>query len=264
MGIPPRDLSRELFVEIGLDTVKRAKVDALTDAGLWVHRLVGVNLQSAIDAGSHSLIILCANPGRGKTTLCLQVLDSHLASGGMALRVDAERKSDCVSLDEAIERTLRTFEPTLAAEEGRSFRGLLEAGKPLLVLLEDLNRIDHPTRFLQRILSWSRIPSDLAQSGSPIGGRGSQQVVVLVPIWPTYRDEIATRLKESPWVTILELDSMEADEADAAVRLILERTGHPLGSARRKEMIERLERDPILIGLMGRLLATSPTFAGRN
>jgi hypothetical protein len=257
LGIPPRDLSRELLVEIGLFTVKQAETEALTEPRLWVQRAAGSDLQSAIDTGNHGLIVLCANPGRGKSVVGLQTLESHLASGGLALRVDAGRVSDCETLDEAIERTLRTFEPALAPEDGRSFRRLLEPAKPLLVLLEDVNRIDHTSRFLRKIISWCRSPADPHESDHLLKGRRSQGVVVLVPIWPTFRDEITTRLMESPWVTIHELDVMEVAEADEAVRRIFDGHSEAIGSAHRGEIVERLGRDPILIGLLGRLLASN-------
>ena len=257
LGIPARDLSRGLLAEIGRASLKQARREALTDPGLWVDRAAGVRLRSLLDTGGPRLIALVAGPGRGKTVLGLQALDAHLRSGGLGLCVEADRVGDCHNMDEAVGRTLRSFAPDLAPGQEQTFRRLLEPRSPLLVLLDDVNRENRPVWLLQRVVAWAR-PLEASSTG-PEGrdpGADRSTTVVLVPVWPAYREQIEARLKESPWVTTVEVDRMEPGEADEALGRVLEAAGCLLGPARRSEIVRRLERDPVLIGLLGRLLAT--------
>ena len=258
LGISAPDLSPELLAEIGLASLERCQQEALTDPNLWINREAGAQLRSRLSIGGHSLIALVGDPGRGKTSLGFQALVAHLRSGGFGLCVDAERIGDCHNLDEAIGETIRSHSPNLALGQERAFRQFLEPGRTFVVLLEDLNRAASPTRLLQKIIALTR----------PQGGKSLNEisrtptkpgasVVVLMPTWPAHMEEVATRLKESPWITMLNVNHMDPREADEALARVFDAARSSVGPALRVEIAVRLERDPILIGLLGRLLISN-------
>jgi hypothetical protein len=141
-------------------------------------------------------------------------LKKHLGSGGYGLWVSDELLRECTSLETALDKVLRDLYPSLLPDAGRVALRLIPEGSRLLLIVDDVNRANNPTRQVENLINWSKPkqsePSDSPSSFSPY--------LVVCPVWPQILGSISRDLKETAWVNNVFISSMTSAEGMVAVQ----------------------------------------------
>ena len=142
------------------------------DASLWVDRGFDKELANKLDG---NVVFLVGGSGCGKSVGCHKLLSEHIESGGFGLVVGHRAVADSLWVEQAIEETLRRHHPHLSQGAGAEALGLASRHKPLLMVIEDINRSVAPTKLIERLVSWSRQRE---------GNQQASNWRVYCPVWP--------------------------------------------------------------------------------
>lgn len=178
LGTPVRRLSQSLLSD--LSDLSLARLERPDEGQAWVSRLADGELGSV----DRPIVFVTAPSGAGKTILCRRRLQAHRAGGGIAIVLSHSVLEHATTLDAAIDLALRDLEPSL--EPHQSAIPFCTADRPLLLLLEDINRSADPAGLVAKILSW--VPEKTLKDTA---------WRLFCPIWPTTwaRLDDATRKK---------------------------------------------------------------------
>jgi hypothetical protein len=100
-----------------------------------------------------SVYVVTGESGSGKSVSCYQVLSSHLAQGGTGLWIPGEIAARAVSLEEAVDLTLRSLHPTIEPTAGGVALRLGNLAQRLVVVVDDINRRGNPAESLRKLLT---------------------------------------------------------------------------------------------------------------
>jgi hypothetical protein len=82
--------------------------------------------------------------------------------------------ADSLSVDQAVEATLRQLCPSLAPGCGDEACNAGPAAEPLLLVVDDINRSGQASVLLEKLLRWNNIAANKKESGWRL----------LCPLWP--------------------------------------------------------------------------------
>lgn len=200
--------------------------------------------------------ILTGPSGSGKSVACYQLLSQVLSNGGIGIWIAAETADDSLSLDEAITKTLRGYCPSLGLEAGRIAQALTAQHKvPLIIVVDDLNRTAAPSHCIRKIIAWTR--RAFTENTPPEKSTDSRDVPrIVIPAWNHFWNSIASQYRRDPVVSELSTQPMTPDEAHACLEAC---SKQPMGKQMSFDLARRLEFDPILLGLWGKLYGHSPS-----
>lgn len=188
--------------------------------------------------GGHSMLL--GPSGVGKTTLSLQILKLHAEKGGFGLVIPHETVDKVTSLAEAIDVELRKLEPFLSPNSGHSALSLTSAGLPFLVVIEDANRANDPTKTFNKVVEWALKKEDEKEGHS---------WRLLCPIWPRYIDSLHQKWKNNQRIVWQTIGSYTDKQAEDAIRKKGKEAGHRLWPATITAIAKALGNDPLLIAL---------------
>jgi hypothetical protein len=123
---------------------------------------------------SKPLLFLVGPSGSGKSLLAHQLLASQLDEGLIGVWIPSEVAERHTLLSAALEECLRTLYPTMPAGSGDTCLKLASPERPLVVIIDDINRSTSPARLLDKAISWSRPPN--LSAGHETGGVSSVRV----------------------------------------------------------------------------------------
>ena len=178
LGVEPIRLSRRLLRDLSIRSLEAAR---LPDAELWVDRECDVTLGSD---GWYGVEFVVGESGLGKSVACAKSLQRHIEGGGLGLMMKDDVIAQSLSVEEAIDHTLRRLQPSLGQDVGGEALSLASEGSPMVLVLEDVNRSPQPARMVELLAGWSK----QASQGNDRRWR------MLCPAWPRTialtRDEV--------------------------------------------------------------------------
>ena len=201
LGIEQEQLSRPLLHKLSQDCLSaRRPPDDQPDA--WIDREAD---RALADAKQRDVVFLLANSGQGKTIACYKHLEAHVARGGCGLILSDEVVDGAVTLDGAVEVTLRQLHPSLVAGSGAEARALCSHDDPFVLVVEDVNRSGRARQIVEKIASWGQEKQS-----------GATPYRVLCPVWPrilAMAGEQQRRRIEALSIAMTPLTNREACEA---------------------------------------------------
>jgi hypothetical protein len=209
---------------------------------------------TAIRNPAVALHLLVGPSGVGKSVIGQDLLRRHTAQGGASLWIPGEVAETAATLAEGIEKALCSLHPRLGAGAGQATLRLVTTDHPLLLVIDDINRSNHPTRLLQKLIGWSRPPS-------PGGGEAlvpRNPVRIVCPVWDSYWMPLRQLYESLGWIRWHGVGAMTRPEAMNCLRHAMAERAELLTSEELDGFAECLGDDPILLGLFGRMLREDP------
>jgi hypothetical protein len=197
---------------------------------------------------SISLLLLTGPSGAGKSVVAQTALAKHLQAGNIGLRVPGEVAERASSLHEALASGLRSLHGHFDSDVGRSTLEFGTSDRPLLVVIDDINRTQQPTRLLEKIIGWSR-PS---QEGSAKALRGNFRIIC--PVWEAHAFAVQLKHRSTDWIQFQIVQSFLRRESIAYLNEVLNDSTIAFGPQKLEQFAEILRDDPILLGLFAEIL----------
>ena len=244
LGIVQERVSRELLRELSQSSLQVS--DLPEDNELWVRRQLDQELENAI---GRDVVFVVAESGIGKSVACYKRLTANVERGGFGLVIPHGIIADSMSLDQAIDATLRLLHPSLIQGAGGEARSLASERRPLLMVVEDINRSAHPTSLIERMASWS------VKKGKDEPAGNWQ---LLCPVWPRLLATLGDEARKNISKLVLTASPLTADEGTAAVLRRREHAGAPTTLLEAQAVASALGNDPLLIALQDPSASSSP------
>ncbi|MCC9605261.1 hypothetical protein LOC68_23845 [Blastopirellula sp. JC732] len=255
LGISADMLSLPLLKELASQTVSAYLHELFCSENAIVETATTRRLLTLSSCDQPNVQVLTGPSGSGKSVACYRLLFEVEASGGIGLWLPAENVATSMSLEEAITKTLQTFCPNLSLNAGRLVRELVTAHKaPLVIVVDDVNRTSTPSQCIRKLISWNR-REDAAGTPSQSAQIVHDQPHLVIPVWNHFWNSIASRYRDDRCVGELSTRPMTRDEAYDCLQACSQQT---IGQLAAFDLARKLEYDPILIGLWGRMYGRAP------
>ena len=171
LGVEPTHLSEESLSDLSVRSV--GSTPLLDDPERWVDRDVDEKLRNHFE---NRVQFVLGESGVGKSVACLKCLQQHVEAGGFGLVVTDGVLGTSLTVEDAVERTLRNLQPTLVDGVGSEALWLAsENDEQFLLVIEDINRSAQPPRLVEKLSAWS------VRAGKEKDRRGWR---ILCPVWP--------------------------------------------------------------------------------
>ncbi len=147
-------LSPELLHELSL---KSLEVNHPPDnAEAWISRALDTTLALCLH---RNVTFVVAGAGQGKSVACYRLLKSHVQAGGFGLVLSHDVISSATTLDQAIADALHQLHPALASNEETAL-SICSPERPLLLVVEDINKANQTQLLAEKIARWSRTQAE--------------------------------------------------------------------------------------------------------
>lgn len=237
LGIKEERLSLELLRELSQQSLEEnSPIVPKTE------RIEREDVQQLMQTLAHPMAFLLGESGFGKSIACLQHLTEHIAQGGCGLVISHEILERAHSLSDAVDIALHQLHRELVHDSGTVALSLCSSERPLLLVIEDVNKSAQPGQLIDRLVSWgARAASDRSDS--------AQSWHLICPTWPelvgALGDDACKRI--APLATRLGRYS----RADATKALLSRaaREDVDLSPLEAESIADALDCDPLLIGL---------------
>jgi hypothetical protein len=239
LGIDQERLSADLLREISLRSCDSyAAHERLCGEATWIDRSLDEELHRRLMRSSREVTLLVMGSGEGKSTASYRLLRKHLDAGGFGLWIEPRFVEQAMTVEGAVEATLKSLYPTLETGSGARASELSAQGEDgLLLVVDDVNRVPQPSSLVRRIEAWS-------QSLSP-------SYRILCPVWPQVLDPLLERSRETLESLCFYGEGFSLEEGIAAVERKAELVGRKLTRVETEEIATDLGNDPLLIDLWG-------------
>lgn len=133
------------------------------------------------DIKFQNLNLVVGTSGSGKTTICTHYLLKKRDKGHPVLVLRDENIQNSLNLDEAIEKELIRYSDQLVSGCGRKALELCSLENPLIILIEDINRVNNTDQLIEKVLSWAQ---------------NERRIKILCPIWYQKISTLSLKQKE--------------------------------------------------------------------
>lgn len=244
---PVTHMSPDWLVEMGhTSLLQRQSRPDFETATKRVSRACAADLQEAFATPSTALVWVVATPGKGKSVVAVDAASAHLQDGGFALWLSEQDVNDAESPWEAVDSALRRDCRTLEAEAGKQTLRLATNSRRLVLLIDDLNRLQNPEDAFRKVRNWVRRASTPADNEKDQGGSGSSFVFVC-PIWPQHLDKLdksrAVPSERPSWEETFEVPKFSESETTSIF------SGTNLTALEVQAIADELDFDPLLCSL---------------
>lgn len=181
--------------------------------------------------------------GLGKSAGLRRLGDAWHASGGIALVLAHTWIEQVGSIEQAITLGFQHWSSSLDLASGTTALGLATPDKPLLLIVEDINRSSNPRRVIEKLLGWSATRKSAAEGGDLLQWR------LLCPVWRGNAGLSDTQLRDRVLKNSIVMDRFERPEAVEAVSTRARMAGVTLTPLQCDDFANALGDDPLLIGL---------------
>ena len=235
LGLAEEMLSPALLRELSAESLSLRPPQG--DPDLWIGRELDEILAGPFE--KHAVFVV-AGSGLGKSVACFKRLKAHLDEGGFGLILPHEAVESAFSIDAAIEFVLRQLRPSLAAGCGAMARSFGSPDKPLLLLIEDINKSGAGAVLLEKITAWGVLRPESA---------GRPSWVMLCPVWPRLVASLGDEARKRAAAGALTADIFTAAEGARAVQRKQQLEGLRTTELDAASVSASLGHDPLLIAL---------------
>lgn len=188
-------------------------------------------------------VILSGASGMGKTTLCLELLRTSLASGQAGLVLSDQTLRYATSIEEAIDMELRRHLPYLEPLAGSRALALCDDLTPLVIVIEDICRAENTAVLLDKVVTWALHSIPKGSTNARCNWR------MLCPVWPRFLLTLEKSKEVYSAGMVQSIGLFTDEEALKAVKCRGEMLGKPQSEMSALATAQALGRDPLLIGL---------------
>ena len=229
-------LSPELMHELSL---KSLEINHPPDnAEAWIPRALDTTLTSNLRRG---VTFVVAGTGQGKSVACYRRLAAHVQAGGFGVVLSHDIVDSTITLDQAIAETLRQLHPALASV-GEMALSICSPDRPLLLVVEDINRANQTRLLAEKIAKWGRAQAE---------DEGSREAKwrLLCPLWPETLALLGDQARKSVEPLLLFADGFRESEGRDAVIARARLIGNELSPLSALSVSRSLGHDLLLIAL---------------
>jgi hypothetical protein len=206
----------------------------------------------ALEDRSLSAHLLVGPSGVGKTVIAQQIQRYLLDAGRLIFWLPDDVVERALSLSEALELVLRSIHPALMVGAGAKALQMGAEGPPIVLIVDDINRLSAPMNALAKILRWAR-PEQIT-AGKPSPSRPTQ---IICPMWDSHMASVRTQAESQGWIRVQSMRRFLRSES-----LDFLRAGVPLGTELHETELGRfadaLNDDPILLALFTDTMRRNP------
>ncbi len=252
LGIEIELLSKHLLQDLCKKSMTSYNNEvSLTKNINWIPRVVDGLIQECVGINTYTICFLVGESGFGKSVAAYQILQKNLESNGYALWIPAYFIKDCISITDIIDKVLRKFHPHLQTAAGNMTMKLLtNEGERLLIVVDDINRLDMPVELVRKLLTWLKPES----SNSSTKEKTPSQFIILCPIWPLNWRYFREYFSKESWVNTIFIGPMTTEEASQAVQSATAHINLEISKAEASDMATKMANDPFIIGSFSLML----------
>jgi len=250
LGVEADRLSADLLHRIGRDSLALYQQEVVPpNHPQLIDRNVAPAILEAVAGGGLCLVV--GRSGFGKSVATVQALQHGLVRGGLGLWLPARVLEGATSLEAALSNWLRTLCPFLQTGAGPLAVELGANRGGLVLYLDDVNRSPDAARLVRAAAS-AAAPSASGNGGSGTGSgdTSAPRPAVVVPVWPEQLEGLSTGLTKAAWIKTVHVGELLSAECERIIRDAVPR----LSSASATEYANRLNYDPLLVGLFATLV----------
>lgn len=235
LGLAQNLLSEEMLAELSQQSLD---AHAPSDPpSTWVERELDHAIEQAKDDG---VVFIIAASGAGKSVACYKRLRANALTGGFSLVLSDDVIASSLSIEQAIEKTLNQFRPSLIPGSGAAVLQQLRPNRRLLLAVEDINRSGRAATLIERIARWGH--------GSD-GTKSSRNWQILCPVWPQILSSLSDEASKRINADAIAASAFSLDEGAAAVERRCSVQGHAITKLEATSISTALGHDPLLIAL---------------
>ncbi len=240
-GVDDEKLSSRRFSKICSESIGRYKLDSFDcDTELFITREIEEKLEKNLKTSSKKIIFLLGESGYGKSSIAFKLLSSFKVKE-FSMWLPAEIIKDNYSLQDSLSTWLKTIYPQIEPNSGeKALKHLNDSDKHLFIVVDDINRIDYPTRVLERLIRWT--------SSKDVGFLNFN-LTFIVPLWPSNFRQIKAKIERKDTIDTYFIEEYSLEEAKGALLTGLNKTAHSFSTIEIETMVKKLGFDPFLIGL---------------
>ena len=236
LNIEQEQLSIELLHEL---SKKSLEIHSPPDnPTAWVSRALDAILTTSL---RYDVTFLVAGSGLGKSVACYRRIAAYVEGGGFGIVLPHEAVASAVTLEQAVTTTLRQLHPPLAAV-GASALSFCSPERPLLLVVEDINRSGQTQLLVEKLAGWSRAPTKDVE-GAPSRWR------LLCPLWPEVLASLGDQARKRIEPLIITAGGFTESEGREAVLARARLDNRDLSSLSAEAIARSLGHDPLLIAL---------------
>lgn len=238
-------LSSELLHELSLKSLKINHPP--DDDRAWIPRTLDETLALSLH---RDVTFVVAGTGQGKSVACYRRLVSHVQAGGFGLVLSHDVVASATTLDQAISDALRQLHPALASDEETAL-SICSPERPLLLVVEDINRADRTQFLAEKIARWSHTQADTKDKKSETEDKSSWETKwhLLCPLWPETLALLGDQARKSIEPLLVSAGSFSENEGRDAVLARARLVDNELSPLSALSISESLGHDPLLIAL---------------
>lgn len=238
LSIDQEQLSAELLHEL---SKKSLEIHRLPDnPNAWIPRSLDATLISSLH---RDVTFMVAGSGLGKSVACYRMLAAHVENGGFGIVIPHEAVASAMTLEQAVTTTLRQLHPPLAAVSSSAL-SFCSPERPLILVVEDINRSGQSQLLMEKIAGWSHTP---AQDEDDKGELSRWRLVC--PLWPENLSLLGEQARKRIEPLIITTSGFTESEGRNAVLARARLDGRELSALSAGEISHALGHDPLLIAL---------------
>jgi len=245
LGIEQERLSQELLQELSRESLKIHLPS--NDQAAWVSTNLDAGIAEAVREQDVAFVV--AESGLGKSVACYKRLDQHVAAGGFGLILTHQVISSSLTIEQAIESTLRQLHPVLTEGAALDALAFCSGDRPLILVVEDLNKSGEAQFLAEKLAKWSSFGQADLSTNSPSRASRRKCWRLLCPAWPQVVASLSdANLKLVQNLAVIGVPFTMREGAEAVLRRA-ESKGAFLSSLEAEAVSEALGNDPLLIAL---------------
>ena len=251
LNIEQELLSPELLYELSKLSLENHL--PLDNPAAWIPRSLDTTLTTSL---RRDVTFLLAESGFGKSVACYRELAEHIKRGKFGIVVSHQVISATITLEQAVMKTLQQLHPSLASE-GISALSICSPERPLLIVVEDINRSGQTRLLVEKIASWSSVPTK-DRKVTPSTWR------LLCPLWPEVLSSLSDQSRKRIEPLIVTASGFSKREGRDAVLARARLDGLDVSSLSAEETARTLGYDPLLIALHNHHTVPDPHYVIGN
>ena len=236
LGIKQEQLSPELLHEL---SKKSLEIHCpLDNPAAWIPRALDTMLTTSL---RRDVTFLVAGSGLGKSVACYRELVRHVEEGGFGLVLRDEAVVPAITLEQAVTTTLCQLHPTLAPIPPSAL-SYCSPERPLLLVVEDINRSGQAELLARKLAGWARVSKKEDHDAS-------SRWRLVCPMWPEVLACLGQEARSLIEPLIVVAGGFTAREGREAVQARARLEGRELSSLSADAISLALGHDPLLIAL---------------